>query len=235
MRKNNLSLFSKPENIILRLILLAGVFLFLTGLQPTYTIDSKKVLDPLKPTFCFDEKRNCTDQGVFLTIIAIMEYNDRGDIVQYNWILQHVKGNTTESAILNQLTYGVVPETYQEKYPAIKLKLNTYYSINHENFFKVYQSDGKYKIEIFNGILDGDAFDKAFPNSHLMALDRLRTKKKMRQVEKWMRRHHLLKSIRHKMKIGLKFSFLDYTSFLSESQLNLIASPLSPASSWLFP
>lgn len=171
MRNGNFNFFRKRENLILRLIFLAGVFLFLTGLQPTYTIDSKKILDPLKPTFCFDEKGNCTGQGVFLTIIAIMEYNDRGDIVQYNWILQHVKGNTTESAILNQLTYGVVPETYQEKYPAIKLKLNTYYSINHENFFKVYQSDGKYKIKIFNGILEEEAYFKAFPNIHLQGTE----------------------------------------------------------------
>ena len=101
-----------------------------------------------------------------------MEYNDRGDIVQYNWILQHVKGNTTESAILNQLTYGVVPETYQEKYPAIKLKLNTYYSINHENFFKIYQSDREYKIEIFNGILKEEAYSKAFPNIHLQGTEK---------------------------------------------------------------
>lgn len=172
MRKDNLSSLSKRKNIILRWILFAGAFFFLTGFQPTYTLGSKKNQDPLSPTFCFDAEGNCIGKGVFLTKIAVMEYNDRGDIIQYNWILQHVAGNTTESAILNQLTYGVVPETYQEKYPAIKLKLNTYYSINHENFFKIYRSDGKYKIEIFNGILEKEAYFKAFPNIHLQGTER---------------------------------------------------------------
>lgn len=155
-----------------KIIIFAALFLMLTGLSLTYRIFVKPITDPERPVFCFDEEGTCTGRGLSFNHIDVVEHNDKSEIIQDNWILFYDPENSMgSSGFLNHLTYGIVPDGYKELFPAKKLKLNTYYSVNFQNFFKIYQEDGKYKIETFNPTLDdGGTFEKAFPNSRLRGL-----------------------------------------------------------------
>jgi hypothetical protein len=151
-------------------VFILGILLALSEPSPPFRMGVKEVIDPAKPTFCFGVDEKCAGEGELLTLIFVMEINDRGEGTQFKWIISHIEGNTSESAMLNQLTYGVVPEAYKEKLPAKPLKLNTYYRTNGDNYFKIYEKSGKYEIEIINESLDKKAFEQTFPDLYLMRM-----------------------------------------------------------------
>jgi hypothetical protein len=150
---------------IVNAAILTGFVLVLIGSSPAWRMQAKEITDPLKPVFCFDELGNCTGTGWFLDdrLIIVAEHDRTKKIVQTNWFIYYDYETGSSYSPMNQLTYGVLPKFYREKFPAKKLKLNTYYSVNGQNFFRIYQEDGKYEIEVFNDFLDPDASLKAFP------------------------------------------------------------------------
>lgn len=132
---------------ILKLTFLISFLLILLGCPRKFYVNLVEDSDPKHPVFCLSEiYGGCTGSGISMVGLIVYEQDDKGDFSKEAWSIFDQDGFGPDK--IKKITYGKVPDGYEEKAPAQQLKLNVYYEIADMAYFKLIEENKIIKINI---------------------------------------------------------------------------------------
>jgi hypothetical protein len=132
---------------VLKIIFLTSFLFVFAGCPRTFYVNLVDDGDPKHPVFCLSFiYGGCSGSGISMVGLIVYKQDDKGDFNKEVWSILDKDGFGPGK--IKKITYGKVPEGYEEKEPAQQLKLNVYYEIADMAYFKLFEENKITKIKI---------------------------------------------------------------------------------------